>query len=198
MRCFGASLWRFPSRLHARGEPTDAARQRSTPSVLHLRTGVRIPPPPAFARLRRATAWQARHRAPDTPARFVLAGPVSREVCHAVAPKARRRTPLFARKFILRIPFRWACCSVSGMSNPKTEVYVLESLRNPDRHYVGVTADVSARLVWHNDGRSHHTSKHRPWRLIASMEFTDDGVAARFERYLKTGSGRAFAKRHFK
>ena len=84
------------------------------------------------------------------------------------------------------------------MSNPKTEVYVLESLLNPGRHYVGVTADVSSRLVWHNDGRSHHTSKHRPWRLIASMEFADDDVAARFERYLKTGSGRAFAKRHFR
>src|SRR3954452_17536785 len=46
MRCFGASLWRFPSRLHARSETTGAATQRSRPSVLHLRTGVRIPQPP--------------------------------------------------------------------------------------------------------------------------------------------------------
>src|SRR3954469_24563316 len=45
-RCFEASPWRFPSLLHARGETTGAATQRSMPSVLHLRTGVRIPPPP--------------------------------------------------------------------------------------------------------------------------------------------------------
>ena len=48
MRFFGASPWRFPSLLHARGETTGAATQRSMPSVLHLRTGVRIPPPPLF------------------------------------------------------------------------------------------------------------------------------------------------------
>jgi len=29
------------------------------------------------------------------------------------------------------------------------------------------------------------------------MEFADGSTAARFERYLKSGSGRAFAKRHF-
>src|SRR5438552_3690757 len=51
MRFFGASLWRFPSFLHARGEHSGTATQRSTPSVLRLRTGVRIPPPPDFARL---------------------------------------------------------------------------------------------------------------------------------------------------
>src|ERR1700737_2252724 len=48
-RCFGAGLWRFPSLLHARDENSGAAMQRSTPSVLRLRTGVRIPPPPASA-----------------------------------------------------------------------------------------------------------------------------------------------------
>src|SRR5882672_9241152 len=56
MRFFGASPWRFPSLLHARGEITGAATQRSRPSVLHLRTGVRIPPPPPFARKDRERA----------------------------------------------------------------------------------------------------------------------------------------------
>jgi len=76
-------------------------------------------------------------------------------------------------------------------------VYVLESSRSPDRHYIGLTSDVSARLAAHNDARSWHTAKHGPWKLLVSMEFTDAAVAARFERYLKTGSGRAFAGRHF-
>jgi len=80
---------------------------------------------------------------------------------------------------------------------PKHFVYVLESTRSTCRHYIGLTSDVSARLAAHNDARSLHTAKHGPWKLLVSMEFTDASVAARFERYLKTGSGRAFARRHF-
>jgi hypothetical protein len=30
-----------------------------------------------------------------------------------------------------------------------------------------------------------------------SLEFPNESAAARFEKYLKSGSGRAFAKRHF-
>ena len=82
-------------------------------------------------------------------------------------------------------------------NEPKHFVYVLESTRNPHRHYSGLTSDVAARLAAHNDARSLHTAKHGPWKLLVSMEFTDAEVAARFERYLKTGSGRAFAGRHF-
>ena len=82
-------------------------------------------------------------------------------------------------------------------NEPKHFVYVLESASNPDRHYSGLTSDVAARLAAHNDARSLHTAKHGPWKLLVSMEFTDAEVAARFERYLKTGSGRAFASCHF-
>ena len=35
------------------------------------------------------------------------------------------------------------------------------------------------------------------WSLVVSLEFADSQLAGRFERYLKSGSGRAFAKRHF-
>jgi putative endonuclease len=84
------------------------------------------------------------------------------------------------------------------MPEHKHCVYVLESLVNPDRHYTGHTSgDVAARLAWHNDGRSHHTAKHRPWKVIVSLDFEEERVAIAFERYLKSGSGRAFAKRHF-
>ena len=76
-------------------------------------------------------------------------------------------------------------------------MYVLESLAEPARHYTGLTSDPDERLAWHNAGRSVHTSKFRPWRLLVSMRFADDGCARRFERYLKSGSGRAFATRHF-
>ena len=76
-------------------------------------------------------------------------------------------------------------------------VYVLESTRDTDRHYIGLTSDVAARLAAHNDGRSPHTAKYRPWSLLAAVELANESAAARFERYLKSGSGRAFAKRHF-
>jgi predicted GIY-YIG superfamily endonuclease len=76
-------------------------------------------------------------------------------------------------------------------------VYILRSDTDADRHYTGLTSDVAERLHWHNTGPSGVTRNHRPWSLLVSLEFAHAEAAARFERYLKTGSGRAFAKRHF-
>jgi putative endonuclease len=79
----------------------------------------------------------------------------------------------------------------------KRFVYVLKTLEITPRYYVGVTSNVERRLVWHNQGRSPHTSRYRPWQPHVVLEFRDEVHATRFERYLKSGSGRAFAKRHF-
>lgn len=76
-------------------------------------------------------------------------------------------------------------------------VYILRSKSDPDRHYVGRTSNVDERLAWHNDGPCGYTTRHRPWSIIVSIECPEGSGAARFERYLKTGSGRAFARRHF-
>jgi len=76
-------------------------------------------------------------------------------------------------------------------------VYVLESVNEPARHYTGISANVASRLEWHNAAQCSHTAKHRPWKLLVAIEFTDSDRALRFEKYLKSGSGRAFAKRHF-
>ena len=76
-------------------------------------------------------------------------------------------------------------------------VYVLRRDRNPRRHYGGLTADVAQRLEWHNAGQNEHTSRDRPWHLLVALEFRTADAAGQFERYFKTGSGRAFAKRHF-
>jgi hypothetical protein len=46
-------------------------------------------------------------------------------------------------------------------------------------------------------GGCSHTRKHRPWQLHVRIEFSDEQRAAAFEKYLKSGSGRAFARRHF-
>jgi predicted GIY-YIG superfamily endonuclease len=78
----------------------------------------------------------------------------------------------------------------------KRYVYVLRS-ETGNRPYVGVTCNVAERLATHNSGGSAYTAPHRPWRLIVSLEFATEAIAIAFEQYLKTGSGRAFAKRHF-
>jgi putative endonuclease len=76
-------------------------------------------------------------------------------------------------------------------------VYVLRSLSNPDRHYVGSTSDLVLRLAAHNAGQTKHTAKHRPWKVIVTIDFEQHTTADRFERFLKSGSGRAFARTHF-
>lgn len=77
-------------------------------------------------------------------------------------------------------------------------VYVLQSIDHPDQFYTGVCKDVEARLEAHNGGRSPHTAKFRPWQLVSYHFFQNERTAADFERYLKSGSGRAFAKRHLR
>lgn len=79
----------------------------------------------------------------------------------------------------------------------RASVYVLRSTVDPARHYVGVTSDVERRLEFHNESPKRHTSRFRPWSLVATVWFHDPRLALRFEKYLKSGSGRAFSKRHF-
>ncbi len=76
-------------------------------------------------------------------------------------------------------------------------VYGIQSLKDSGRFYVGLTDDLGARLRQHNSGKSPHTAKFGPWKLVVTIQFADERKAADFEAYLKSGSGRAFAKRHF-
>ena len=79
----------------------------------------------------------------------------------------------------------------------KRFVYILRSASTQSHPYVGLTHDVPARLADHNAGRCAHTARYRPWQLHVTIELPDEQRAIDFERYLKSGSGRAFAKRHF-
>jgi predicted GIY-YIG superfamily endonuclease len=74
-------------------------------------------------------------------------------------------------------------------------VYILQSECDAARFYVGLTDDLHARLPKHNAGGVPHTAKFRPWRIKTAIAFADRERAAEFERYLKTASGRAFAKK---
>jgi putative endonuclease len=72
-------------------------------------------------------------------------------------------------------------------------VYLLQSIGSSQQRYVGMTSDLRARLKDHNSGKSPHTSKFTPWRLVSYVAFSDRVRAKNFEMYLKSGSGHAFA-----
>ena len=98
----------------------------------------------------------------------------------------RRRLPGEARR------------AKTGGLRPMKYVYLLESIDHPDESYVGLTDDLRSRLKAHNSGQSPHTAKFKPWRLVTYLAFSDEAKAVAFERYLKSASGRAFAKKRLK
>lgn len=76
-------------------------------------------------------------------------------------------------------------------------VYLIKSIQFPKLIYVGYTTNLEYRLVTHNAGGSIYTAKHRPWTRIMYTAFADEPTAKNFEQYLKSHSGRAFAKKRF-
>ncbi|HKI77662.1 MAG TPA: GIY-YIG nuclease family protein [Ignavibacteriaceae bacterium] len=76
-------------------------------------------------------------------------------------------------------------------------IYILNNLIDSDRFYIGFTTNIKRRLKEHNDGLSKHTSKFRPWEVKTVITFNNKKKALEFEKYLKSHSGRAFAKKHF-
>ena len=76
-------------------------------------------------------------------------------------------------------------------------VYLLKSRSHLRQPYIGSTCALRQRLKQHNEGRSPHPAKFRPWTLLAYLAFADEKTAVAFERYLKSGSGRAFINRDF-
>jgi len=75
-------------------------------------------------------------------------------------------------------------------------VYIPRSQVAPERHYIGKTSDLTQRLAAHNSGKVTHSSKFKPWTIETAVAFRDEHKAAAFERYLKSGSEREFARRH--
>jgi predicted GIY-YIG superfamily endonuclease len=47
----------------------------------------------------------------------------------------------------------------------------------------------------HNSGGSVHTANNRPWKLVTYIAFDSEEKALVFEKYIKIGSGHAFAKK---
>lgn len=73
--------------------------------------------------------------------------------------------------------------------------YILQSVPFPDRLYHGHSSDLKQRLADHNSGRCPHTAKFVPWKVKFYAAFETLNRAQQSERYLKSGSGHAFAQR---
>lgn len=76
-------------------------------------------------------------------------------------------------------------------------VYILQSINFPEKRYTGITTNLKQRLQYHNNSLSKYTSRLKPWELETCIAFRSKIKAEKFEVYLKSGSGRAFAKKHF-
>ena len=157
------------------------------------------------ARARSATAEATRRRASSSPrTSFGSVNPAIRGGRNCGTSNALRSqrlrlssAPIAGSATSIRTIDRHSDCYRNGMAEEERFVYVLRSGNASSRFYVGVTSDVPTRLAAHNAARCPHTARHRPWRLHVVIEFPDEQRAIRFERYLKSGSGRAFARRHF-
>lgn len=75
-------------------------------------------------------------------------------------------------------------------------VYILQSQKDKS-FYTGFTADdPNIRLKKHNNGEVTYTAKKKPWKLVWYCAFLEKEKAIAFEKYLKVGSGFAFARKH--
>ena len=102
-----------------------------------------------------------------------------------------------AKEDFLRPEFR----ATDGRPSPRFHAmfytYIIVSISHPEHRYIGHTSDLKQRLADHNTGRCDHTAKFAPWKLKIYTAFERLEPAQQFERYLKSGSGHAFANRHF-
>jgi putative endonuclease len=63
--------------------------------------------------------------------------------------------------------------------------------------YTGCTSKLDKRILQHNKGQVHYTKTRLPFELITYIAFSDKYKAYEFEKYLKSGSGKAFSNKRF-
>ena len=75
-------------------------------------------------------------------------------------------------------------------------MYYIYSLKCKDGYYLGCANDLKVRLEKHQKGYVPATANRRPVELDFYLAVKDKYKAFEFEKYLKSGSGRAFIKKH--
>ena len=75
-------------------------------------------------------------------------------------------------------------------------MYYAYSLKCKDGYYLGCTNDLKDRINRHQKGKISATADRLPIELDFYLAIKDKYKAFEFEKYLKSGLGRAFVKRH--
>ena len=74
--------------------------------------------------------------------------------------------------------------------------YVYCFLCSDGKTYIGCTNDLKDRKSRHDNGQVPATKDRLPVKLTSYFAFTNKYTAFNFEKYLKSGSGRAFIVKH--
>jgi putative endonuclease len=74
-------------------------------------------------------------------------------------------------------------------------VYLLQSQAFVRRRYVGVTSNLKQRIADHNAGKSPHTSKYIPWKLVTYVAFLKRTKSWDLRALLEIRFRHAFAKK---
>jgi putative endonuclease len=88
-----------------------------------------------------------------------------------------------------------ALCEAGRIYTKMYKVYILKSLKDGS-FYTGVTTNLTQRIQAHNSGKSKFSSSKSPYKLVWYCAFSNQNQAMKFEKYLKQGSGFAFARKH--
>lgn len=75
-------------------------------------------------------------------------------------------------------------------------VYILKS-KKTGKLYFGYTKDLKRRIKEHEEGKSKYTKGHLPIELVCYIAFKSVQKAKAFEKYIKSGSGKAFTYKRF-
>ncbi len=72
-------------------------------------------------------------------------------------------------------------------------VYILKC--NDGTYYTGCTGNLDERISRHKSGSVSYTSSRLPIELVTYCAFSSKYKAFDFEKYLKSGSGKAFTRK---
>src|SRR5215831_9296048 len=124
--------------------------------------------------------------------------------CKRSAVRSRLAPPRFAlrasRGAATRCPKDGARCPAKPAGRRRAEANDVVRLHHPQRELSRTRIHLCDRgsetaTARHSAGRSAHTAKFKPWKLVWYCAFPDKYKALEFEKYLKSHSGRAFAKK---
>ncbi|PIR49170.1 excinuclease ABC subunit C [Candidatus Peregrinibacteria bacterium CG10_big_fil_rev_8_21_14_0_10_55_24] len=74
-------------------------------------------------------------------------------------------------------------------------VYIIENEPN-NKRYIGYTTNLKRRLAEHTNHKTTSTSREQKWKLIYCETYVNKMDALGREKFLKSGSGWRFLKKH--